>query len=311
MVARDPDLPQPRHDLPLPAHRRSDEVRSGSTGPASTSGTCPTPATSASSRTRARRRSGRWGRSSTRSSPTASPARRRPTEHATPDWAIPAAWSDPVDISPKGVAHQLYGGDLDGITEHLDHLESLGVDVVYLTPFFPARSNHRYDASSFEQIDPLLGGAPALRRLTKAAHERGMKVMGDFTTNHTGNAHEWFLKAAGPGGKNTPERDYYIWEDGTYVAWLGVPSLPKLNHLNAALRHRIFEDPRGRRPQVAGPLGRARRVARRRRQHDGPLARHRRQPRRRPPDARRHGPGGPGRAARRGALPRLHARHAR
>ena len=121
------------------------------------------------------------------------------------------------------------------LVEHLDHLESLGVDVVYLTPFFPARSNHRYDASSFEQIDPLLGGAPALRRLTKAAHERGMKVMGDFTTNHTGNAHEWFLKAAGPGGKNAPERDYYIWEDGTYVAWLGVPSLPKLNHVNAAL----------------------------------------------------------------------------
>ena len=69
--------------------------------------------------------------------------------------------------------------------------------------------------------------------------------MGDFTTNHTGNAHEWFLTAAGPGGRNAPERDYYIWEDGTYVAWLGVPSLPKLNHLNAALRHRIFEDPQG------------------------------------------------------------------
>ncbi|WP_082619376.1 MULTISPECIES: glycoside hydrolase family 13 protein [unclassified Terrabacter] len=166
-------------------------------------------------------------------------------KHETPDWAVAAAWSDPVDLSPKGVGHQLYGGDLDGITEHLDHLESLGVDVVYMTPFFPARSNHRYDASSFEQIDSLLGGAPALRRLTKAAHDRGMKVMGDFTTNHTGNAHEWFLKAAGPGGKNTPERDYYIWEDGTYVAWLGVPSLPKLNHLNAALRHRIFEDPQG------------------------------------------------------------------
>ena len=42
-----------------------------------------------------------------------------------------------------------------------------------------------------------------------------------------------------------PERDFYIWEDGDYVAWLGVPSLPKLNHHNAALRHRIFERPRG------------------------------------------------------------------
>jgi alpha-glucosidase len=164
---------------------------------------------------------------------------------ATPDWAIPAAWSDPVDLSAKGVARQLYGGDLDGVTEHLGHLASLGVDVVYLTPFFPARSNHRYDASSFEQVDPLLGGAPALRRLTSAAHEQGLKVIGDFTTNHTGDAHEWFLTASGPGGRRLPERDYYIWEDGSYVAWLGVPSLPKLNHLNPALRQRIFEHPQG------------------------------------------------------------------
>ncbi|MCU1538262.1 MAG: alpha amylase catalytic region [Humibacillus sp.] len=168
-------------------------------------------------------------------------ADRRPT----PDWAIPAVWSDPVDLSRKGVGHQLYGGDLDGVTEHLDHLEALGVDVVYLTPFFPARSNHRYDASSFEEVDPILGGAPALRRLTSAAHGRGLKVIGDFTTNHTGDAHEWFLAASGPGGRQRPERDYYIWEGGSYVAWLGVPSLPKLNHLNPALRHRIFEHPQG------------------------------------------------------------------
>ena len=163
-----------------------------------------------------------------------------------PEWAVPADWDDPVDTSQAVVAQQLYGGDLDGITEHLDHLEALGVDVVYMTPFFPARSNHRYDASSFEAIDPLLGGDAALRRLTKAAHARGMKVMGDFTTNHTGDAHEWFLAATARDGKKRPERDFYIWEkDNTYVSWLGVPSLPKLNHLNTALRHRIFEDPSG------------------------------------------------------------------
>ena len=206
---------------------------------------CPMRATSGWPRTPARLRPGRSARSSTRSSPIVSPARGRADRHEAPDWAIPAAWSDPVDLSKKGVAHQFYGGDLDGVTEHLDHLESLGIDVVYLTPFFPARSNHRYDAASFEQIDPLLGGAPALRRLTSSAHERGLKVMGDFTTNHTGDAHEWFLAASGPGGKSRPERDYYIWEDGSYVAWLGVPSLPKLNHLNPALRHRIFEHPQG------------------------------------------------------------------
>jgi alpha-glucosidase len=162
-----------------------------------------------------------------------------------PTWAIPAEWDDPIDTTPGVISHQFYGGDLDGITEHLDHLEQLGVDVVYLTPFFPAGSNHRYDAASFTTVDRLLGGEPALRRLTTAAHGRGMKVMGDFTTNHTGDTHEWFVAAGGPDGPQTVEHDFYIWEGDDYVSWLGVKSLPKLNHLNAELRRRLFEDKTG------------------------------------------------------------------
>lgn len=162
-----------------------------------------------------------------------------------PDWAVPAHWSDPVDIRAKVIARQLYGGDLDGVVDHLDHLERLGIDVLYFTPFFPARSNHRYDAASFEAVDPLLGGEAALRRVTTAAHARGMKVMGDFTTNHTGDAHEWFVTASGPDGAKRPERDYYIWEGGDYVSWLGVRSLPKLNHLNEHLRIVLFDKPTG------------------------------------------------------------------
>ncbi|HET7396989.1 MAG TPA: glycoside hydrolase family 13 protein [Intrasporangium sp.] len=172
-----------------------------------------------------------------------------------PDWAFPAAWDDPVDTRPGRIGHQLYGGDLDGIAERLDHLERLGVDVIYLTPFFPAGSNHRYDASSFSEVDPLLGGDAALRRLTSAAHERGMKVMGDFTTNHTGDRHEWFVTATGPGGRRAVERDFYIWEGDDYVAWLGVRSLPKLNHLNAELRRRIFQDRAGVVGKWLGPSG--------------------------------------------------------
>ena len=64
-----------------------------------------------------------------------------------PSWAVPAEWDAPVDLSHDGVARQLYGGDLDGVVEHLDHLQSLGVTVLYLTPFFPSRSNHRYAAA--------------------------------------------------------------------------------------------------------------------------------------------------------------------
>lgn len=166
-------------------------------------------------------------------------------ERPVPDWAIPAAWDDPPLLAEGEIARQLYGGDLDGVAEHLDHIQSLGANVVYLTPFFPARSNHRYDASSFSEVDPVLGGDEALARLVRAAHARGMRVMGDFTTNHTGEAHEWFTRAQRD--PESEERGYYFTDDSDlgYVAWLGVKSLPKLNYESAALRHKVFEDPQG------------------------------------------------------------------
>ena len=160
-----------------------------------------------------------------------------------PEWAVPAGWDQTPRLEPGVISRQLFGGDLDGITERLDHIAELGANVVYLTPFFPARSNHRYDASSFDQVDPVLGGDEALGRLVDAAHERGMRVLGDFTTNHTGDAHEWFVTAQQD--PDAEERGYYFWEGEEYVAWLGVPSLPKLNYDSAPLRHRVFEDKEG------------------------------------------------------------------
>ena len=176
------------------------------------------------------------------------------TDRVQPGWAVPADWDAPVDLSQASGSRQLYGGDLDGVVEHLDHLQSLGVNVLYLTPFFPSRSNHRYDASSFDQVDPVLGGGEALERLISAAHGRGLKVLGDFTTNHTGDTHEWFQKAqADP---ESDERGFYFWEDGGYVSWLGVKSLPKLNYDSQALRQRVFEDADGVvRKWISGPDG--------------------------------------------------------
>ncbi len=172
-----------------------------------------------------------------------------------PDWAVAADWSDPVhNVRGENLARQLYGGDLDGITEHLEHVQRLGADVVYLTPFFPGRSNHRYDASAFDTVDPILGGNGALRRLTDASHARGLKVLGDFTTNHTGAGHEWFVRAqADP---SAPERDFYFWTSPVdYVGWLGIKSLPKLNYDSPALRRRVFDDPQGVVRKWLGPDG--------------------------------------------------------
>ncbi len=159
-----------------------------------------------------------------------------------PTWAIDTAWDEPV-VDERGIAgRQFYGGDLDGIRHRLDYLESLGVNVLYLTPIFPARSNHRYDAASFDVIDPHLGGEEALRALADAAHQRGMRVIGDFTTNHTGSHHDWFLTASQD--KESSERDFYYWnEDGSYVGWLGHASLPKLNYTNPQVRQQLFIDP--------------------------------------------------------------------
>ncbi|HLS44545.1 MAG TPA: glycoside hydrolase family 13 protein [Ornithinicoccus sp.] len=163
-----------------------------------------------------------------------------------PAWATPARWDDPVDETRNG-SQQVYGGTIDGIVEHLDHIVALGASVIYLTPFFPARSNHRYDASTFDRVDPILGGPQAMARLQAAAHDRGLRVMGDITTNHTGDAHEWFVAAeADPTG---PYAGWYVREpgpDGTsddWVTWLGVKTLPKLDHRSAELRAALIGGP--------------------------------------------------------------------
>ncbi|MCL3860621.1 glycoside hydrolase family 13 protein [Actinotalea sp. K2] len=160
-----------------------------------------------------------------------------------PDWAEPAEWSDePVGAGPS-TPRQLYGGDLAGIEEHLDHLERLGVDVLYLTPFFPSRSNHRYDATSFDHVDPVLGGDEALASLSRAVHARGLRLMGDLTTNHTGAGHEWFQRAQAD--RSSQEATFYLWTDEPpgYVGWLGHDSLPKLDHRAPELAARLVQGP--------------------------------------------------------------------
>ena len=157
-----------------------------------------------------------------------------------PDWAAPAAWDDPPASTFPASMHQLYGGDLWGVAERLDHLERLGVTAAYLNPIFPAQQNHRYCATSFDHVDPVLGGDEALAALTAAMHDRGMRLVGDLTANHSGSHHPWF--AAARAGQQ-PERGMYCFTDwpDEYEAWAGVPTLPKFDHRSAALRERLYE----------------------------------------------------------------------
>ncbi|MFL6060115.1 MAG: glycoside hydrolase family 13 protein [Marmoricola sp.] len=158
--------------------------------------------------------------------------------HEIPDWAVPAQWDDPPVHQGPHTPLQFYGGDLDGIMEHLDHVVALGADTIYLTPVFPAESNHRYNASTFDSVDPLLGGDEAYRRLIEAAHERGLRVLGDLTSNHTGDTHEWFRAAKAR--KSSKERAFYYFDaQGGYEDWKGHGTLPKLDHTSRELGTRF------------------------------------------------------------------------
>nr|MDT0658084.1 glycoside hydrolase family 13 protein [Micromonospora sp. DSM 115978] len=172
-----------------------------------------------------------------------------------PGWAIPCDWDTPVIGRGPQTPVQFYGGDLDGITDGLDHLDRLGVNTVYLTPIFPARSNHRYDAAGFDRVDPLLGGDAALARLTAAVYARGWRLVGDITSNHTGDRHPWFEAAVSDVA--APERELYYFDSGScevdsgsceagsgdYESWLGVKSLPKLNWGSPELARRFVDGP--------------------------------------------------------------------
>jgi alpha-glucosidase len=157
-----------------------------------------------------------------------------------PEWAVPREWDELPTGRGRNTPREFYGGDLAGIEAHLDHVEHLGANVIYLTPIFAATSTHRYDSSSFDRVDPLLGGDEALASLTAAAHRRGMRVIGDLTLNHVGVAHDWFTAARQD--PNAPERELFYFDETLphgYESWLGVASLPKVNWSSPELRRRM------------------------------------------------------------------------
>jgi alpha-glucosidase len=156
-----------------------------------------------------------------------------------PRWATARSWDDPVVLDGKRAVAQWYGGTLDGIEAHLDHFVGLGAGGLYLTPVFPAPSSHRYNADTFDHVDPLLGGDDAFARLVKSCHNRGIRVIGDLTVNHAGSGHEWFRTAQGD--PTSVEAGFFFFRDhpDDYEAWFDVPTLPKLDLRNAELRSRL------------------------------------------------------------------------
>ncbi|MCL2455217.1 MAG: glycoside hydrolase family 13 protein [Micrococcales bacterium] len=105
-------------------------------------------------------------------------------------------------------------GDLAGVLSRLDHLTSLGVDALWLSPFYPSpQVDGGYDVSDYCGVDPVFGTLAGARHLVATAHERGLRVLVDLVPNHTSDAHPWFVAAlaSAPG---SPERARYLFRDG-------------------------------------------------------------------------------------------------
>jgi alpha-glucosidase len=152
---------------------------------------------------------------------------------ATYPWGAPPPADQPMPLV-------FYGGDLAGVARRLPYLQQLGVNALYLNPIFAANSNHRYDVTDYEQVDPHLGGNEALVALRNELTGYGMRYILDIVPNHCGYWHPWFQTARED--PSSLEATFFTFHDhpDDYESWLGVWTLPKLNYQSQELRERIY-----------------------------------------------------------------------
>ena len=153
-------------------------------------------------------------------------------------------------------------GDIPGILAHLDYLETLGIDAIWLSPVYPSpQYDNGYDISDYRGIDPLFGTMEDMDRLIAEAGRRGIRIIMDLVLNHSSDEHPWFLSAKA--SRESPTHDYYIWRDSApakdgpdsfgQAAWKAVPEIgqdyyyqfsekqPDLNWANPALRRELYD----------------------------------------------------------------------
>lgn len=124
----------------------------------------------------------------------------------------------------NGVIYQIYPksfqdttgsgtGDLRGVTQRLDYLQTLGIDAIWLTPFYISpQVDNGYDVANYTAIDPAYGTLDDFDELVAQAHQRGIRIVLDMVFNHTSTQHAWFRESL---NKESPYRQFYIWRDGT------------------------------------------------------------------------------------------------
>jgi alpha-glucosidase len=104
-------------------------------------------------------------------------------------------------------------GDLEGLRARLDHLQWLGIDAIWICPFYRSpMTDFGYDVSDYCDVDPLFGTLEDFDRVVSEAHERGIRVIVDWVPNHTSDQHPWFVEARS--SRDSRKRDWYLWVDG-------------------------------------------------------------------------------------------------
>jgi glycosidase len=157
-------------------------------------------------------------------------------------------------------SNQFYGGDLKGVQNQLDYIQSLGVDTIYMNPIFSARSYHRYDTDNYLHIDPALGGDSAFASLATELNRRGMQVILDGVFNHASSDGMYFDRYDRLGGTDpnigaclslgSMWRTWFNFTDnnvpcqtGDYIGWFGLDSLPTFNHGVGAVKDFFYRGP--------------------------------------------------------------------
>lgn len=160
--------------------------------------------------------------------------------------------NDPEGVKPWGsedpAVDNFFGGDFEGIIEHLDYLENLGINGIYFTPIFHAYSNHKYDTIDYRSIDPQFGTKETLKTLIAECHKRNIRVMLDAVFNHSGYYFPPFQDLLEKGEKSK----YKDWfhphsfplkggERPNYETFGFFESMPKLNTANPEVKEYLLE----------------------------------------------------------------------
>ncbi len=167
---------------------------------------------------------------------------------------------DPSSPCYGEYGNQFYGGDLGGVQNQLDYIQSLGIDTIYMNPIFAARSYHRYDTDNYLHIDPALGGDAAFASLSAEMQQRGMQVILDGVFNHASSDGKYFDRYDRYGGSDpdigaclslgSEWRSWFNFTDdnvpcqtGDYIGWFGLDSLPTFNHGVDAVKDFFYRAP--------------------------------------------------------------------